>query len=116
VFASSIQELDETIVDLEVQKGKHVCPKYPEVVDGFASEIESKKSKLQDLPPSFRKLVDNNRDVFKDTLSKDDFIKVELLPGYAGHEHGVKIDIDSSVKPIANRSTRAVPLLYQVPV
>ena len=112
-FTTQVNKLDDSDIGLEPSSKEHVCQGYPDELDNVKPEIESKKLSVSTLPESIKKMVQSSKDVFKDSLDKNDFIKIELLPGHADHKGGVKIDVDPSVTPTANRSTRTVPLNYE---
>jgi hypothetical protein len=56
-----------------------------------------------------------NPRVFKSDLDSSDFIDLAKLPGYGRYNEGIKIDLQTNMKPIANNSLCQVSLPYMKP-
>jgi len=95
-------------------KSKHECKGKED--DNFdietTAEIESNSNYFAEIPESIKKIVLDHPKVFKSELDPTDHIDLAKLPGYAGYEEGIKIEIQPGAKPVANHHLRSSPLHY----
>ena len=88
----------------------------PQISDPFIIRMnESKSGNTRKLPPRIKAIIEGNPQVCKSELEPDDCINLAWIPGFAIYEKVIKLDIKVGSKPVANYSTRPVPLHYSEP-
>ena len=64
------------------------------------------------MPPSIKTIIEGNPQVFKAELDPNNHIWLEQIPDFAAYKKGIKLDVKPGSTPVANYSTRPVPLHY----
>ena len=100
----------EKEIELQPEDEKHSCQPSCNSI----TSVQNKPTNSESLPPEILEVIGKSK-IFKDRLRKEDYIKIDLLPGQEECREGIKIHVRGDIKPVRNTSTRSVPAHYHEP-